>query len=445
MNGGRPERNRVARAAALIAACCLAQACSRSEPNRAEPVRPVKSYTVQAGAPTESRAFSGRIVAAQEPDLAFQVSGLLVQFPAREGQRLRKGEVIAQVRQDEFHARLQILQGQLDRATADLRALRSGERTEERLRLEAQVRAAAARMEHARVELDRYAELIRENAVARSDFELMETELRVARENHEIAAQMLARSSVGRDEDIEAKEADVRSLEGRLREVAIQLEDAVLRAPFDGVVAHRYVEENQNVAAGQPVVRFQDFEEVNIAVDVPEAMMAADLRRTDIVGLLAEFSAAPGLEFPVEFREIAQVADPTTQTFRVRLTMRAPEGVRLLPGMTAVVRVEHRSLASEAGAIFVPVTAVYRDPTTEAVVWVIGSGDVVERRPVTIGPISGGRIRIVDGLRPGERIAAAGVSQLRAGMHVRDLGDALGVTPGGASGPSPPRSSEGRP
>lgn len=430
MDLGRRERALKARAAALIAACCLGQACSRSEPSRAEPVRPVKTFRVEAGAPTESRAFSGRIVAAQEPDLAFQVSGLLSRFPVREGQRLAKGEAIAELRPDEFRARLQTLQGQLDRANADLRALRSGDRTEERLRLEAQVRAAAARMEHARVELERFTELIRENAVARSDFELVETEHRVATENHEVAVQTLARSAVGREEDIEAQEADIRSLTGRLREAQIQLEDAVLRAPFDGVVAHRYVEENQNVSAGQPIVRFQDFEEVNIAVDVPEAMMAADLRRPDIVGLVAQFSAAPGMEFPVEFRELAQVADPTTQTFRVRLTMLAPEGVRLLPGMTAVVRVEHRSLSADAGAILVPITSVYRDPTTEAVVWVIGSDDMVERRPVTIGPISGGRVRILDGLRPGERIASAGVSQLRAGMRVRDLGDALGVTPG---------------
>lgn len=441
MNGGHPLRPRRGALAALAAACCLAQSCSRGEPTRGEPVRPVKSFVVQPLAPTESRSFSGRIVAAQEPDLAFQVSGLLARFPAREGQRLRKGDVIAEIRPDELEARLQTLQGQLDRAQADLRALRSGERAEERLRLESQVRAAAARLEHARVELERYAALIRENAVARSDYELVETEHRVATENHESALQMLARAAVARDEDIDAKTAEIRSLEGRLREAAIQLEDAVLRAPFDGVVAHRYVEENQNVAPGQPIVRFQDFEEVNISVDVPEAVMAADLRRPDIVSLVAELSAAPGRRFPVEFREIAQIADPTTQTFRVRLTMPAPEGVRLLPGMTAIVRVEHRRLAGDADSIFVPIAAVYRDPSTEAVVWVIGSDGVVERRPVTIGPISGGSIRILQGLRPGERIAAAGVSQIRAGMKVRDLGDALGVSPAAAAaGPAGGRS-----
>lgn len=435
MIGDRRARSRCAAAAALLGVALVGHGCSRGEPPRADARRPVKSLVVQAGAPTEIRSFAGRIVASQEPDLAFQVSGLLSQFPAREGQRLKKGEVIAQLRQDEFEARLGSLRSQLDRASASLRALRAGERTEERMRLEAQVRAAAARLQHARVEFERYAELIKENAVARSDYELVETELRVAEENHEVAIQTLNRSATGRDEDIEAMEADVRGLEARVREANIQLTDSALRAPFDGVVAHRYVEESQNIAAGQPIVRFQNFGSINIAVDVPEAVMAADLRRDDIVSLTAEFSAVPGRQFPVEIREVAQVADPVTQTFRVRLSMDAPPGALLLPGMTATVQIEHRSLAAGVGAIRVPITAVYKGSSEAPVVWVINEQDVVERRPVQLGGAIGGEVLITNGLQPGERIAIAGVSQLSDGRQVRDLGDALSapsVAPGAA-------------
>lgn len=435
MIGGRRARSRCAAAAALVGVALVGHGCSRGEPPRTDARRPVKSLVVAAGAATEVRLFAGRIVASQEPDLAFQVSGLLSQFPAREGQRLTKGEVIAQLRQDEFEARLASLRGQLDRASASLRALRAGERTEERMRLEAQVRAAAARLQHARVEFERYAELIKENAVARSDYELVETELRVAEENHEVAIQTLNRSATGRDEDIEAMEADVRGLEARVREANIQFTDSTLRAPFDGVVAHRYVEESQNIAAGQPIVRFQNFGSINIAVDVPEAVMAADLRREDIVSLTAEFSAVPGRQFPVEIREVAQLADPVTQTFRVRLAMDAPPGALLLPGMTATVQIEHRSRAAGVGAVRVPITAVYKGSSEAPVVWVIDAQDVVERRPVQLGGAIGGEVLITEGLQPGERIAIAGVSQLSEGMHVRDLGDALSapsVAPGAA-------------
>ena len=89
-------------------------------------------------------------------------------------------------------------------------------------------------------------------------------------------------------------------------------------------------------------MRFQDVDEIEIVVDVPETVMAADIQSADIVQMLAELSGAPGLQFPVEIREIAQVADPTTQTFKVRAAMQAPEGIRALPGMTATVTVTYR-------------------------------------------------------------------------------------------------------
>ena len=75
-----------------------------------------------------------------------------------------------------------------------------------------------------------------------------------------------------------------------------------LRAPYDGVIAQRFVEEGQNIRAKEPVVQFQDVDEIDIAVDVPETVMAADIRSADIVQMVAEFSGAPGLEFPVRYQ-----------------------------------------------------------------------------------------------------------------------------------------------
>ena len=59
--------------------------------------------------------FPGKAEASKKVELAFQVSGLLVKLPVKEGQKVTKGELIAQLRQDEFQARLKALQGQLER------------------------------------------------------------------------------------------------------------------------------------------------------------------------------------------------------------------------------------------------------------------------------------------------------------------------------------------
>jgi RND family efflux transporter MFP subunit len=161
-------------------------------------------------------------------------------------------------------------------------------------------------------------------------------------------------------------------------------------------------------------------------VDVPEAVMASEIRSTDTERIIAEFSGAPGLEFPVHINEVAQSADPTTQTFKVRFAMKVPPNVNLLPGMTSTVTLVHRRSNMAGNRFLIPVSAVFNENTGQQVVWVIGPDQRVTRRPVKIGTPSGSQIEIVDGLQSGDRIAVAGVSFLRQGMKVRDLGAALG-------------------
>ncbi len=391
-----------------------------------EVARPVKTMVVTAGGETHVRSFPGKIEASRKVELAFQVPGLLVKLPVKEGQKVAKGALIAQLRQDPFQARLKTLQGQLDQAQAVLRGLRSGERPEQRLRLEAQVRAAEAKLANARTEFDRERRLQQSRAGSREAFDRADTAYRVAREDHQAALQMLEKGTIAREEDIEAQEAAVRGLEGRVVEANLQLQDTTLRAPYDGAIAERFVEEGQNVQAKQRVVKFQDVDEIDVAVDVPETVMAADLRAADIVQLVAEFSGAPGVQFPVQVREVAQRADPTTQTFRVRAAMKVPPDVNLVPGMTATVTLTYRRARILGTRILVPISAVFRDATGEQVAWLIGPEETVSRRPVKLGEATGGRIEIVEGLQPGDRIAVAGVTFLREGMKVRDLGDALG-------------------
>lgn len=403
----------------------LQPGCSPPAAKSEPPVRPVKTMVVAAGGDSRVRVFPGKVEASKQVELTFQVPGLLVSLPVREGQNVAQNDVVAQLRQEDFQARLAALQGQLDRARADLQASLAGVRPEERQRLEAQVRSAEASLVNARAEFGRATQLLRSRTISRLEFDRAETTYRVAQENFEAARQTLEQSAVGREEDVQAREAEVRGLEGRVVEANLQLSDSTLRAPYDGVIAQRFVEQGQNVRAKQPVVKFQDIAEIDIAVDIPESVMA-DIRLADIVQLVAEFSAAPGLRFPVHIKEVAQRADPVTQTFSVRVAMKVPEGVNLLPGMTATVAMTYRRAEILGGRILVPVSALLKESSGEQVAWVVGPDQTVTRRPVKAGEASGGRIEIVDGLQPGDRIAVAGATFLREGMKVRDLGDALG-------------------
>lgn len=413
----------------FTAPALLFSGCSRPPEVANELIRPVRTLVVAGGEDTGTRTFPGRVDASKQVELTFQVPGLLVELPVREGQRVAQGDLVARLRPDEFQARLNALQGQLARARADLQGLQAGARPEEQQRLEAQLRSADATLANARVDLDRATQLLRSQTISRLEFDRSDTAFRVALENRQAARASLDKSLTGREEDILAKQSEIAGLEARVVEAGIQLADTKLVAPYAGVIARRFVEQGQSIRAKQPVVKFQDVEEIEIAVDVPESVMASALRTADITGLTAEFTAAPGRSFPVQVREIAQRADPVTQTFNVRATMQAPADLNLLPGMTAAVTMNYRRAAVLGPNISVPVAAVVQGSEGGSIVWIIGPDQTVTARPVRTGAISGGLIEIAEGLQSGERIAVAGAGHLREGMKVSDLGDALGGRP----------------
>jgi membrane fusion protein, multidrug efflux system len=373
----------------LPVALAMLAGCSSQPSTTGEEAHPAKTMIVGAGDRPNVRSFPGRVEASRMVDLAFQVPGVLARIPVKEGEKVAKGAIIAQLRQDEFQARLKTVQGQLDQARS-------------------QLRAAESRLANAKSESESYSRLVESSAVSRSDYDLAETTSRVAQENQS------------------AQEAAVRALEGRLVEANLQLGDSAVRAPYDGVVAQRLVDEGQNITPNSPVVRFQNVDEINIVVDVPESFMAADSRAAAIQQSVAEFSTSPGRQFPVRLREVTQVADPRTQIFQVRFTTKAPPGVTVLPGMTATVTITSRGDRGSSNRIFVPISAVAKLDAGEQVVWILGSDQTVHRRPVKMGGPTGDRIEVVEGLHPGDRIVVAGAAFLREGMKVRDLGDSLG-------------------
>jgi len=375
--------------AVVLSIVCLVVGCSSPHPTQSEEARPVKTMVVSAGDQPVVRSFPGRVEASRMVDLAFQVPGLLAKIPVIEGQRVSKGALIAQLRQDEFQARLKAVQSQLDQARS-------------------QLRAAETRLANAKTEFDSFSRLVGSSAVSRSDYDSSETTYRVAQD------------------DQKTQEASVRGLEARLVEANLQLGDSTLRAPYDGVVAQRLVDEGQNITPNNPVVRFQNVNDIDIVVDVPEGFIADDIRSSAIQQSVAELSIAPGRQFPVHVKEVSQIADPKTQIFQVRFAMKTPPGITALPGMTANVIITTRGASGSNNRILVPVLAVSKQDTGEQVVWVLGPDQTVHRKPVTMGAPREDQIEIVSGLQPGDRIVVAGASFMREGMKVRDLGNALG-------------------
>lgn len=410
----------------IFSITCLTTACSRQSAPQHEEIRPVKTMIVGEGGTTYVRSFPGRVEAAKTVALSFQVPGLVIALPVKEGQKVARGQMIGQLRPSEFQARRETAQGQLDQGRAVLDALRGGERSEEQLRREAQLSAAEAKLANARTEFERYTRLLPTGSVSTAEYDLSQTAYRVAQEDRKAAQQMVEKGIAARKEEIEAQQGQVRSLEGRVQEAKVQLDDATLRAPYNGVIAQRLIDEGEVITPNKPIVKFQNTDEIDIVVDVPETVMAAGFRQADIAGMAVEFSHAPGQRFPVRIKELAQVADPATQTFQVRFGMRTPPRMMLLPGMTATVDVTYRRPGAAGKHPFVPISAVTKQPDGQQAVWVLSPDDTARCRTVTMGEVNESQVEITGGLTPGEHVVVAGAAYLREGMKIRDLGNALG-------------------
>ena len=83
----------------------LATGCSPAKPTASDVLRPVKTMVVAEGAETHIRTFPGKVEASRKVELAFKVPGIIIELPIMEGQKVAKGDVIAQLRPDEFKAR----------------------------------------------------------------------------------------------------------------------------------------------------------------------------------------------------------------------------------------------------------------------------------------------------------------------------------------------------
>ena len=341
----------------LLTAIVLLAGCSKEEVvEEVEIVRPVKIMTVQAGVASFSHGFPGKVRAAKRAELSFKVSGPLVALPAEEGQQIKKGDLIAQILKRDF-------QTALDEAKAF------------NLQAEKQFR--------------RYKELYAKKQVSRADYDRYRAARDVAR--------------------------------AQLEDARNRLVDTSLKAPFDGVISKRFVENHQKVQAQEPIINLQDITRIEILINVPELLMAA-LRDKNDQQIHATFETIPGKEFELAVKEFSTQADPATQTYQVVLVMDQPAEADILPGMTAMVTAQ---AGQEADAvtqtIIIPAIAVMDAPGNEPFVWLFNKEQsTVHKAEVSIGRMEGSENIIVkEGLKGGETIIIAGITQLEEGMKVR--------------------------
>lgn len=340
----------------------------KEEKAEAAPPRAVLAFEVASETLGGGRFYSGEVRPWVELPLAFRIPGKLSERLVEVGELVRAGQVIARL--DPADPRLN--------AQAARNALAG----------------AQAELELARAEVTRFEALRAQGFVSQAALDARITAAKAA-ENRTQAAKAQAETA--------GNQADY----------------AVLKAEFAGVVSAVSAEAGQVLAAGQPVLRVARTggrdKEVQIAL---AENRVSDLQpgRTVAVRLWADQVR----QYRGVVREISPIADPVTRTFAARITLTdADSAVRF--GMTATVVAG----GTASGIVKIPSAAIVQKDGKPAV-WVLGPVAVGGRADTTLRPVGVSAFRedgvvLSSGLRPGERIVAAGGHKLMPGEPVRVL------------------------
>lgn len=203
--------------------------------------------------------------------------------------------------------------------------------------------------------------------------------------------------------------------------------DRVVTAPFSGWVSLRTISPGAVVGAGTEIATISDLSSIKLDFAVPETMLSA-LRQG--LPIEARSAAYPDQPFRGQVSTIDPVIDPATRSVTVRARLPNPDR-KLKPGMLLTVGIETAPRAS----LSVPELAVVGEGDARFV-YVVGEDGKARRTQVRTGVRSNGRVEILEGLQPGQRVVTEGVVKLADGMVVKLAGTegAQGAAAKGAAG-----------
>jgi RND family efflux transporter MFP subunit len=328
---------------------------------------------------------SGYVVAQRKAAVASKTTGRLVSLAVEEGNRVKKGEIIARLENDDAKAAR-------DRAVADVRVARFN------------LEQSQAELDDAALDYNRKKELVEKEIIARSQFDAAEARYRKAKAS------------------VAAHQAALRASQAGLREAEVSLEYAIIRAPFDAVVLTKNADIGDIVTpigaaadAKAAVVSIADMSSLQVEVDVSESNIEQIK-----VGQPCEIQLDA---FPNDrFRGVVHMIVPTADRSKASILVKAAfidKDPRILPEMSAKVAFLSRRVTAEEEKplkALPSMAVVNRDG--ETLVFVVQNNRAL-KTPVHLGRHLDTMVEILDGVEVGDQVAIAPLDKIKNGVKVR--------------------------
>jgi multidrug efflux system membrane fusion protein len=345
---------------ALAGVCAAALvACSKPEP-APEPIRAVKVMTVAVSGMGAQVQYAAEVRAQVEARLGFRVAGKLVRRQAEVGQRVKAGQVLAQLDPQDYKLATDAAKSQLE--------------------------AAVTNRDLTVAELKRFRGLKEQNFVSGVELDR-------------------------REAAVKAAEAQVAQAQAQVSAQGNQSAYATLASDVAGVITGVSAEPGQVVGAGMPVVSVALDGARDVVFSVPEdRIMALPIGSPVEVRLWSV-----GTTFKAAVREKAAIADPVTRTYQVKASLEAGS---IAPPLGSTVTVIPQALSAKGKEVIkLPLSALKQEGKSTAV-WLVNPNLTLASQVVEVAALDGNEAVIGAGLQPGQQVVIAGVHMLNPGQTV---------------------------
>lgn len=339
----------------FLLASCDSESPS-SQKNTIKLVRPAKLIEIGMQETNAFLKFPAVVHSEELSVLRFEIGGMLTELNAVEAQRVKKGDVLAKLDQQDLITKL---------------------------------KSARAEFKNVDAEYQRALRLIKQDAISQSEFEKRKSQRDVKISQLETAQKALKDSEL-----IAPYSGAIAKVSVERRQIIQPGEAAITLLGKKGLTA-----------------------KFNLPASILAKAKGSQNTITDSYIVL---SVAPDHRLPAVFKEVSLEADPISQTYEVSFTFDAPEDLVILPGMnaTAFIR-DPRKENMSSNKITIPLTAIAADGANNYV-WVVDKKTMkVSRRNVVVEDGVGINLNIKSGLEHGDMIVSAGISSLYEGMEVR--------------------------
>jgi multidrug efflux pump subunit AcrA (membrane-fusion protein) len=339
---------------------------------------------------------TGSLTPEEQADVAAETAGRVISTPVERGSRVSAGTELIRLSSVETDASLKEAEANAAQIEARLALDATGTFDVNKV---PEVANARASLSLAQADFDRIEKLLAERVVSQAEYDQRKTAVEATR-------QQLESAKNGAQQQYQALQA----ARARVSLARKAVGDTIVRAPFAGVVGQRMVSTGDYVTKGTKVAEVVSFTPLRVQLTVPEQFVSE-------VGVGQPVSLAVDAYAGRIFTGTVRYVSPSLRADQRALIIEAVvpnEKAELKPGMFATAQIQQ---ANKTTAVLVPVPAVQTLGGTSRVYVV--TGDHVEERIVTTGQKLDDLIEIVNGLKTGEQVATANVSQLVDGIKIK--------------------------